>query len=163
MTSHEFHALIRDDMTRAGFVKQGRRWLMRTGEILWLVQLDRSPYKDRFSLDIGAVLADAPTDSVPAKPSDGQILMHLENLPLVAPREIPDARFTDFRSAVLIGFDLTYDIEDQERTKLIAAIIDAFSGYIGKINSRQELRMRYQAGDLESAFIRKDMRQLLAL
>jgi hypothetical protein len=162
MTSYELHSLLRDEMAKAGFVKQARAWLRRTNELLWIVQLDRSPYGQRFSLDIGASLPQSSGISPPVKAGDCPILMHLENLPLVASRQIRDARFSDFRSAVTIGFDLAYDMENEERRQLIRSIIEALGKYISEIEEVRDLRVRYQAGDLNSAFIRKDVRQLLA-
>jgi hypothetical protein len=42
-------------------------------------------------------------------------LIHLENLPLAPPDEVPDPRLDDFRSAVVAGFDLTLDVPDGAR------------------------------------------------
>src|ERR1700730_14700978 len=103
MTSYELHALLREEMAKVGFIKQGRTWLRSTDELLWLVQLDRSPHGQRFSLDIGVALLGGPGNAVPDKAGDCPILVHLENLPLVASRQISDARFSDFRSSVVLG------------------------------------------------------------
>jgi hypothetical protein len=162
ITSYELHALLKEEMAKVGFVKQGRTWLRSTAELLWLVQLDRSPYGQRFSLDIGVALLKNSKDAAPAKAGDCPILVHLENLPLAARRQAHDARFNDFRSAVIQGFDLSYDLENEEQRQPITSVIGALGKYISEIDDIRGLRARYQAGDLKSAFIRKDMRQLLA-
>jgi hypothetical protein len=162
MTSYELRSLLRDEMATAGFIKQGRTWVRGAGELLWIAQFEKSPYAERFSLDIGLALLQGPSGPLPAKAGDCRILMRLENLPLVASRQIRDSRFSDFRSAVIIGFDLAYDMENEERRQLIGSIVEALGEYISKIDNVQDLRVRYRAGDLNSAFLRKDVSQLLA-
>src|SRR6476620_7321726 len=98
MTSYELHSLLREEMKKAGFVKRARTWFRGTSELLWIAQLDKSPYAERFSLDIGAALLQGSAGSPPVKAGDCPILMHLENLPLAISRQLSDARFSDFRS-----------------------------------------------------------------
>jgi hypothetical protein len=162
MTSYELHSLLREEMKKAGFVKRARTWVRGTSELLWIAQLDKSPYAERFSLDIGAALLRDSAGSPPVKAGDCPILMHLENLPLAISRQLSDARFSDFRSAVVIGFDLASKMEDKERERLIMSVIEALGKYIGEISTVRDLRARYRAGDLDSAFVRKDVGQLLA-
>jgi hypothetical protein len=68
MTSLELRALLKDVMTKAGFVKQGPAWVRSTDELLWMVQLDRSPYGERFSLDIGTSLLSFSGTTAPVVP-----------------------------------------------------------------------------------------------
>jgi hypothetical protein len=88
--------------------------------------------------------------------------VHLENLPLAAPWQIPDIRLNDFRSAAILAIDLTCDMKHDERRNLIASVIEALGKYITEVDDNQSLSARYRAGDLKSAFIRKDVKRLLA-
>src|ERR1700753_3331442 len=105
MTSYELRALLREEMAKAGFVKHAKAWFRSVGELIWLVQLDRSPHGQRYSIDIGVFIPGDSSGAVPDKAGDCPILMHLENLPLTASRQIEDARFNDFRSSVILGLD----------------------------------------------------------
>jgi hypothetical protein len=163
MTSLELRALLKDVMTKAGFVKQGPAWVKSTDELLWMVQLDRSPYGERFSLDIGASLLSFSGTTAPVKVNDCPILIHLENLPLTAPLEVQDPRFSDFRSATIRAFDLTHELEDEERKQSLTSIVEALGAYIRGIENKRDLRVRYEAGDFRSALIRKDVKQQLLM
>jgi hypothetical protein len=163
MTSYELHVLLRDVMAKEGFVKQGPTWVSSTDELLWIVQLGRSPYGERFSLDIGVAPLRITTNAALARPSDCPILMHLENLSLTLPSQVQDTRFSDFRSAAIVGFDLTREMDAEKRRQLVTSIIEALSNYIKSIVNERDLRDRYEAGDFKSALIRKDVKQLLAL
>src|SRR5437879_3555614 len=121
MTTYELRSLLRGEMANAGFVRHAGGWTRKAGDLLWIVQLDRSPYGQRFSIDIGVALIGDSGEPVPTEANDCPILMHLENLPLTGGRQIRDARFNDFRTTVIIGFDLTSDIEDEERRQLISS------------------------------------------
>jgi hypothetical protein len=162
MTSNELRALLKRALAESGFTRQGEVWLRRSSELIWIIEIDRSPYADRFSLDMGVSLLRLLAGGVPAKANDCQILLHLENLRLSIPVQAPDARLSDFHSVAKAAFDLTVDMEDEERTLLIEAIIGALTGYIRNISDEIDLRSRYDAGDFMSAFIRKDVKRVLA-
>jgi hypothetical protein len=157
-TSRDLRALITGALSRHGFTKDGRVWRKRTGELSWIVELDRSPYGDKFSIEIGASVPRLLTGPEPSRASNCKFLIHLENLPLTAPAEVPDPRLDDFRSAVVAGFDLTLDMPDDARAALLTSILDTLGRYLGGINTEDDLRARYRAGDFKSAAIEKGFR-----
>jgi hypothetical protein len=53
-------------------------------------------------------------------------------------------------------------MKHDERRNLIASVIEALGKYITEVDDKQSLSARYRAGDLKSAFIRKDVKRLLA-
>lgn len=161
-TSDELRALLKRTLAESGFTRQGQAWVRRSSELIWIIEIDRSPYADRFSLDIGVSLLRLLAGDAPAKANDCQILLHLENLRLSIPVQVPDARLSDFHSVAKAAFDLTVDMEDEERTLLIEAIIGALTGYTRNISDETDLRSRYNAGDFMSAFIRKDVKRVLS-
>ena len=52
-TSGDLTALLKNVLAEFGFAKHGQVWVRRSGELVWIIQLERSPYGKRFSLDIG--------------------------------------------------------------------------------------------------------------
>jgi hypothetical protein len=157
-TSRDLRALVTGVLSRHGFTRDGRVWRKRTGELSWIVELDRSPYGAKYSIETGASLPRLLTGPEPSRASNGRFLIHLENLPLAAPPEVPDPRLDDFRSATVAGFDLTVDMPDDARTALLTSILDALGRYLAGINTEDDLRARYRAGDFKSAFIEKGLR-----
>jgi hypothetical protein len=161
MTSRNLRALITEVLARYGFDQDGRIWTRRTPELTWIVGLDRSPYAERFSIEIGASPLRLMTGREPVGASFCALLIHLENLPLPDPKEVPDPRMADFRTAVVAGFDLTIEMPDNVRTALLTSILETLGGYLGRVNTEDDLRARYRAGDFRSAAIDKRLRPLL--
>ncbi|WP_322778624.1 hypothetical protein [Frankia sp. Cas4] len=81
---------------------------------------------------------------------------------MATPPEAEGTRLGDFRSAAVACFDLTLDMPDGDRERLLVSILRAVSEYVGSIEGENDLRLRYEAGDFRSAFIRKDVKQILA-
>lgn len=161
MTSGGLRALITRVLARYGFTKYGRIWTRRTPELSWIAELDRSPYAERFSIEIGASPLRLVTRREPVRASFCTFLIHLENLPLTDPEEVPDPRMADFRTAVIAGFDLTVDMPDNARTALLTSILETLGGYLSRVNTEADLRARYRAGDFTSAAIEKGLRRIL--
>jgi hypothetical protein len=161
ITSRDLRALVTGVLSRHGFTKDGRVWRKRTHELSWIVELDRSPRAERFSIEIGASLLRLLTGQEPDRASLCKFLIHLENLPLAAPAEVPDPRLADFRSAVVAGFDPAVDIPDEARRELLTSVLDALGRYLGAIDTEDDLRAGYRAGDFKSAAIEKGLRPVL--
>lgn len=161
MSSFELRALLKRLMLEAGFAKDSQSWVWRSSELVWLVNLDRSPYRDSFSLVIGIFPFALDVDSAPVKANDCPIMIHLQNLPLTPPRELWDARLDDFGSIVITSLDLDTAMDDEKREKLLTSIIAELGSYVRRTATIGDLRARHEAGDFRSAFIRKDVKHLI--
>jgi hypothetical protein len=83
------------------------------------------------------------------------VLVHLENLPL-------GGADVDFRDRALRAFDLSSAMDDSVREQEIGWVLDRTIGYLTSLGELSALKRRYAAGDLESAFIHKDLRGQLS-
>lgn len=161
MTGRDLRALITRVLAEHGFTKDGRIWKRKATGLSWIVELDRSRYGERFSVEIGASPLRSGAGREPVRASFCTFLVHLENLPLTDPGEVPDPRMADFRTAVIAGFDLTVDMADGARTALLTSILETLGGYLMRVNTEDDLRARYRAGDFASAAIEKGLRRVL--
>ena len=162
ITGREIRAALNATFAESGFVRQRRTWSRRSKELVWLVQLDRSPYKEGYGLEIGVYILRHVTGTEPTTANDCPIIVYLENLPLATPVEIEGTRLGDFRSAAIAVLDLTRDMGDEDRKRLLTTILVEVSEYIAMVDSEEMLRVRYEAGDFRSAFIRKDVKRILS-
>jgi hypothetical protein len=95
-TPLEIHAVLRDVLGEAGFIRRGPAWVKRTSELIWILQPDRPPYGNRYALDIGVSLLRSTPDLWPIRANYCQIYASLESLPLPAPPEVVDTRLEGY-------------------------------------------------------------------
>jgi hypothetical protein len=160
-TSRDLRALLTEVLAKHGFTGDGRIWTRRTPGLRWIVELDRSPYAEKFSIEIGASLPRLVTGAEPVRASFCPLLVHLENLPLADPAEVPDPRLADFRTAVIAGLDLTADMSDEARTALVTSIAETLGTYLQRVSTEDDLRAQYRAGHFRSAALEKGFRRVL--
>lgn len=127
-------------------------WRWSSPELTWLIELDRSPHGERYGLDIGVDLQKLSAEAGASRPTDCPLLVHLENLPVD-----PKLSKTD----VLRAMDLTSDMPDTDREQTVRAIAEAVARYVRETATEADLYARFDSGELRSAFIRKDLREVL--
>ncbi|MDQ1740422.1 MAG: hypothetical protein QOE53_2074 [Pseudonocardiales bacterium] len=150
-TPARLRSLVRQALQQAGFTPKGSAWLWAGSEVSWLVALDRSPTAPRYTLELGA----SPGSASAQQPNNCPVLVHLENLPL-------GGADVDFRDRALRAFDLSSAMDDSVREQEIGWVLDRTIGYLTSLGELSALKRRYAAGDLESAFIHKDLRGQLS-
>lgn len=126
-------------------------WRWSSPELTWLVELDRSPHAERYGLDLG-IHVHGWGGADPVRPTDCRVLAHLENLPVSSELD---------RSDVLAALDLSTALPEDERAATLRVIAEALVAYIQGTGTEAELRARYRAGDLRSAFVHKEARAVL--
>lgn len=152
MTAAELQAFLASTFESAGMTRRRGVWHWSSPELTWLIELDRSPHGERYGVDLGVDLHRLSASVGARRPTDCPLLVHLENLPVD-----PQISKTD----VLRALDLTYEMPDADREKIVRAVADAVAGYVRETATVAELRARFNAGELRSAFVRKDLREVL--
>ena len=139
-------------MEGAGMTRRRGVWRWSSPELTWLVELDRSPHGERYGLDIGVDVHKLSAEGGASRPTDCPLLVHLENLPV-------DSMMS--KTDVLRVMDLSSDVRDADREMAVRAIAEAVARYIRETPTEADLVGRYKSGELRSAFIRKDLREVL--
>jgi hypothetical protein len=149
----EVSAILGETFRSVSMAGRGRVWRAEFPEVSWLIELDKLPYGHRLALDLGLHLAAVDVGSSrPARATDCSVLMHLENLPMA-----PDLE----KSTIIRAFDLDSDIDDNERRAVLEQIGRAVAAYVIGHSTLGSVREALVAGDLASAFIRRDARRVL--
>ena len=137
---------ISDSLKVAGLRGRGSVWRMKGPEVQWIVHIDELPYGNRLGVDIGLDLQSATTLK---RPTDSAVLLHLENVPFAR----------DFE--VVASLDLESGLAPNRRRRELEGVATALAEYLAEHLTLDAVRAAYLAGDLRSAFIRKDARATL--
>lgn len=137
---------LSESLKVGGFGGRGAVWRMKGSEVQWVVHIDELPYGNRLGVDIGLELQPATT---PHRPTDCPILLHLENVPVARD------------SAVVEALDLDSGLAPDQRRQELEDVTRALATYLTGHLTLSAVRGAYRAGDLGSAFIRKDARAIL--
>jgi hypothetical protein len=137
---------ISESLKTAGLRGRGSVWRMKGPEVQWVVHIDELPYGNRLGVDVGLELQ---TTTTPRRPTDCPVLLHLENIHIAR----------DF--AVVASLDLDSGLAPDQRRQELEGVTRALANYLTGHLTLSAVRAAYAAGDLGSAFIRKDARAIL--
>jgi hypothetical protein len=144
-------ALLSGWLNARGIKGSSRRWRTGAGEVVWIVELDRIPHGKRVGVDVGmwlTAIAEGDVSRAGACP----VVIHLENMALDSEVD---------RSLVIKALDLESELSADERVGTLEETVEALADYVENHRTLLDVIAAYKTGDFESAFIRRDARDLL--
>lgn len=133
-------------LREAGYRGRGSVWRLTGAGIQWVVHVDRLSHSNRLGVDIGL---DLQIETLPRRPTDCPILLHLENLPPA--RELP----------VSMLLDLDSTVGSRQRRHELERLGRTLGRYTYERRTLPAVRAAYRAGDVDSGFVHKDARSVL--
>ena len=142
---------IRDALDRglrlAGMRRRGFVWRLDGDEVGWIIHLDRLPHGDRVSIDVGCAPMGQGRSARNA--SNCPMVMHAENLSL--PMDLDVVRLLDLASSET----------DSDRAAEVTRLGEALARYVTGRQTLRELQRAFSSGEFRSAFLSRDVRDLL--
>lgn len=133
------------------FSREGRRrWTATFHEVTWIVDLDRRPRRV-YGLMAG-LWPHFAGDRAPATANSCPLIVYAETAGLPG---APEAWLLSQ------AFDLRNALEDVQREELVKAVGRAVENFISRNPRMASVRRTYASGELEAAFVHKDLRSHL--
>lgn len=159
MKAGDLRVFVSRRFREAGFGRAGRAWSRETADLIWVVDLDRSPYGDRFSIDVGVSVKRLLTEA-PKAPNYSHVYMNAESLPLAITPMLDPKRLDTFRSQVAAALDLTSDqFEDEERLMAIDSILVKVTDFVKTVGTEVELRRLVARGAFPGGFVHRLLKE----
>lgn len=144
-----------------GLVASGHGVKVQSDEVLWIIEPDELPKRNRLGVDVGCSLKAVSYGSAARGANECQIYVGLENLPLHINPTPSLQRMDDYRSFTSAVLDVTADLDDDERALALDRIVEPLVELVTTTRTEDELRSRFAVGVFDSAFVHRDTRARL--
>ena len=159
MDSRQFKKIVSATLKEAGFAQHGSRWVFETGELAWIIELEKSRYSDRWNVGVGVSLG--PTGSRIAPTLNAcAIQIGYELLPHGVPASAATSRFNDHRSYFSMVLDLGHDLlSDKERADAVQFMATSLKEMVELATSTEDLARLYRRGNFKAGFVSRKFKE----
>jgi hypothetical protein len=136
------------------------RWRARTGELIWVFDLDRGRSWSAWAVMVGVVVREWHPALAAPRHNDGDVMIEYPMLGDAVPRAAAGSRFDDHRSYFTMVFDHRHDLtSEQERRSAFTFMVEDLARFVRALPGTSDLRTASTAGLFASGFVSPRLRQ----